>query len=106
MLSYGAGYAHICSLYFKILHGVCHSTGLTRCYDYAYALHGLGTDLTPERRIYILPHLLHRSSHDINSIQSNLPRTLTVGLYCDRVSELMGVTIIVIVNLLNVLDFK
>ena len=25
----------------------------------------MSTDLTPERRVYIPPHLLHRSSHDI-----------------------------------------
>ena len=41
------------------------------------------TDLTPERHVYILPHLLYRFSHDINYILS--PYTLTVNLYYDSI---------------------
>ena len=50
---------------------------MTRCcYD-------TSTDLTPERRVYIPPHLLHRSSHDIVCQSYTVPctssaRTVTV----------------------------
>ena len=50
---------------------------MTRCcYD-------TSTDLTPERRVYIPPHLLHRSSHDIVCQWYTVPctssaRTVTV----------------------------